>query len=337
VSERGPGRPQPGPPTLDDVIAAAGRLAGQVVRTPIVRSPALDRLAGAELWLKAESLQHIGAFKARGALNAVAQLDDDTRRRGIITYSSGNHAQAVALAARRFGITADIFMPVDAPRIKLDSVQELGARVELVGTTSIERHQAALARQAETGAAIIEPFDHPHTIAGQGTATLELLEEVDAAGLELDALFVPVGGGGLLAGACLAAEGRAMAIHGVEPFGCDSMGQSLARGEIVPVNPGPTIADGLKPTRVGEHTFAIARRRVTACHTVDDGELATAVAALALRAKLVVEPSGAAGVALALRGGAALPGSPKRIGIILSGGNISPDRLVQILSDRVSV
>jgi len=142
--------------------------------------------------------------------------------------------------------------------------------------------------------------------------------------------LVPVGGGGLLAGACLAAEGRAVALHAVEPVGCDSMGQSLARGEIVPVDPAPTLADGLKPTRVGELTFAIARRRVTGHHTVDDGELAAAVAALALRAKLVVEPSGAAGVALTLRGGA-LPGSPRRIGIILSGGNISPERLAEIL------
>ncbi len=318
-------------PTREDVLAAADRLAGQIVRTPVIRSAALDRLAGAELWLKAESLQHVGAFKARGALNAVALLDPEARRRGIITYSSGNHAQAVALAARRHGITADIFMPVDAPRIKLAAVEELGARVVLVGTTSPERHEAALARQAETGAAIIEPFDHPHTIAGQGTATLELLEEADAAGIELDAILVPVGGGGLLAGACLAAEGRAVAMHGVEPVGCDSMRRSLAAGKIVPVDPAPTLADGLKPTQVGEHTFAIARRRVTACHTVDDTELAAAVAHLALRAKLVIEPSGAAGVALALRPGA-LPGQPRRIGIILSGGNVAPERLSEILA-----
>jgi len=317
-------------PTREDVLAAADRLAGQIVRTPVIRSAALDRLAGAELWLKAESLQHVGAFKARGALNAVALLDPEARRRGIITYSSGNHAQAVALAARRHGITADIFMPVDAPRIKLAAVEELGARVVLVGTTSPERHEAALARQAETGAAIIEPFDHPHTIAGQGTATLELLEEADAAGIELDAILVPVGGGGLLAGACLAAEGRAVAMHGVEPVGCDSMRRSLAAGKIVPVDPAPTLADGLKPTRVGEHTFAIARRRVTACHTVDDTELAAAVAHLALRAKLVVEPSGAAPLALALRPGA-LPGS-RRIGLILSGGNVEPERLSEILA-----
>jgi threonine dehydratase len=314
--------------TRHDVLAAGRRLAGQVVRTPIIRSAALDALAGAELWLKAENLQHVGAFKARGALNAVGLLDEEVRRRGVITYSSGNHAQAVALAAKRHGITADIFMPTDAPRIKLDAVVELGARVVQVGTTSLERRQAALDRQAETGASIIEPFDHPHTIAGQGTASLELLEDAERAGTPLDALVIPVGGGGLLAGACLAAERIPLTIHGVEPIGCDSMGQSLARGQVTPVEPGPSIADGLKPTRVGELPFEIARQRGAVLHTVSDDELAAAVALLALRAKLVVEPSGAAGLALALRG---LPGRPTRVGILLSGGNIAPELLSHIL------
>ncbi|HUS68316.1 MAG TPA: threonine/serine dehydratase [Kofleriaceae bacterium] len=315
-------------PTRADVLAAAERLRGQVVRTPVVRCAALDRAAGVELWLKAESLQTIGAFKARGALNALAQLPAEVRARGVITYSSGNHAQAVAMAALRHGVTAEIFMPVDAPRIKADAVRAMGARIIPVGTTSLERHEAALARQRETGAAIIEPFDHPHTIAGQGTATLELLEDAVAAGVILDALVVPVGGGGLIAGACLAAEGSGLAIHGVEPAGCDSMGQSLARGEVTAIGPGPTIADGLKPTRVGQMPFAIARTRLAGCHTVDDAELGAAVAALAIQAKLVVEPSGAAGVALALRG---LPGSPRRVGVILSGGNIAPERLAELV------
>jgi threonine dehydratase len=299
-----------------------------------VRSAGLDELAGAELWLKAENLQLAGAFKARGALHSVGQLAPELRARGIITYSSGNHAQAVALAALRFGIAAEIFMPTDAPAIKVEAVRRMGARIVLAGTTSPERHQAALARQGETGAAMIEPFDHPHTIAGQGTATLELLEDAAAAGVALDAIVVPVGGGGLIAGACLAAQSSGAAIHGVEPVGCDSMGQSLQRGEIVPVNPAATLADGLKPTQVGDLTFAIAREHLAGCHTVDDRELATAVAELALRAKLVVEPSGAAGVALALR--RALPGPPRRIGILLSGGNIAPDRLAQLIVDHSS-
>jgi threonine dehydratase len=309
-----------------EVVAAAARLAGQVVRTPVVRSAALDQLAGAELWLKAENLQTVGAFKARGALNSLAQLEPRERERGVITYSSGNHAQAVAMAARRYQVSAEIFMPVDAPRIKVAAVESMGAHVVLVGTTSPERHQAALARQAETGASIIEPFDHPHTIAGQGTATLELVEDAAAAGVTLDALVVPIGGGGLIAGACLAAPG--LAVHGVEPVGCDSMGQSIRAGRIVPVDPGPTIADGLKPTRVGELTFAIARQHLAGCETVSDAEIGPAVAHLALGAKLVVEPSGAAGLALVLRG--AVPG--RRIGIILSGGNIAPERLAELVS-----
>ncbi len=317
--------------SLDHVRDAARRLAGKIWTTPVIRCPALDARAGRELFLKAENLQKIGAFKARGAIHAVGRLPAEVRARGVVTYSSGNHAQAVALAASRYRIAADIFMPVDAPRIKLEAVREMGARVVLVGTTSPERHQAALARQAETGAAIIEPFDHPHTIAGQGTATLELLEETDAAGVALDALIVPVGGGGLLAGACLAAQGRTVSIHAVEPVGCDSMGQSLAAGSVVAVDPAPTLADGLKPTRVGQLTLAIAAAAGVTAHTVDDRELAAALAHIALGAKLVVEPSGAAGVALALRTGA-LRGAPRRIGVILSGGNISPERLAELLA-----
>lgn len=314
----------------NDVLDAAERLRGQVVRTPVVHSRALDRLAGAELWLKAESLQAMGAFKARGALNSVAQLTPEARARGLITYSSGNHAQAVALAARRHDLSAEIFMPVDAPAIKVAAVRALGAHVVMVGTTSTERREAALARQAETGAAIIEPFDHPHTIAGQGTATLELLEEATDAGTPLDALLVPVGGGGLIAGACLAAEHTPVKIYAVEPVGCDSMGQSLARGEIVPVEPAPTLADGLKPTRIGHLNFQIARARLSGAFTVDDAELGWTVALLAMVAKLVVEPSGAAALAAALR--ERLPGSPRRIGVILSGGNVAPDRLAEILA-----
>jgi threonine dehydratase len=312
-----------------DVVAAAARLRGQIARTPVLRSAALDQRAGCELWLKAECLQHIGAFKARGALNAVAQLPDALRRRGVITYSSGNHGQAVALAAERFGVAADIYMPTDAPAIKVDAVRALGARVTLVGLTTVERLAAARARQAETGGAIIEPFDHRHTIAGQGTATLELLEEVAAAGVALDALVVPVGGGGLIAGACLAAATTELEIHGVEPVGCDAMGQSLRAGKLVEVPPGPSLADGLRPIQVGALPFAIARARLVGCHTVDDDELGRAVAALALRAKVVVEPSGAAGVALAMRG---LPGAPARVGVILSGGNLAPARLIDILT-----
>jgi threonine dehydratase len=310
------------------VEGAATRLAGHVVRTPVLRSPALDEIAGAELWLKAENLQHIGAFKARGAMNAALQLDPEVRARGLVTYSSGNHAQAVALAARRLGVPALITMPLDAPAIKLEAVRALGARVILAGTTSLERRARAIELAEADGAAIIEPFDHPHTIAGQGTATLELQAQVRELGGEpLEALVVPCGGGGLLAGACLAAD-AAIAIHGVEPVGCDSLGRSLAAGAVVEVAPGPTLADGLKPSRIGELNFEVIKDRIAGALTVTDDELGRALVALLLAAKILVEPSGAAALAAALRG---LPGSPRRIGVILSGGNVAPERVADLL------
>lgn len=310
-------------PTRASVVAAAARLAGRVVRTPAVRSAALDRLAGAELVLKAENLQHIGAFKARGATHAVLRLAPAARAAGLITYSSGNHAQAVARAAQLVGAEADIFMPVDAPAIKRAAVEAMGARVHLVGTTSTERRDAALAHRDAHGGAIIEPFDHPDIVAGQGTATLELLADAGP----LDALLVPVGGGGLIAGACLACQGTATKIYSVEPVGCDAMARSLAAGARVPVEPGPTLADGLKPTMVGELTFAIARAHLAGSFTVTDDELARALVTLLVTTKLLVEPSGAAALAVALRGN--LRG---RIGVILSGGNVAPATVADLLS-----
>ncbi len=317
----------------DSVVAAAARLRGLVRRTPALHIEDLDEIAGTELWLKAENLQHIGAFKARGAMHATLRLGEEERARGLITYSSGNHAQAVALAARRFGVPAAIAMPVDAPQIKVDVVRRLGADIEFAGTTSPERREAALRLRDKTGATIIEPFDHPDIIAGQGTATLELIEQVAAAtdGGTLDALIVPVGGGGLIAGACLATMGTEVAIYSAEPVGCDALAQSLASAERVDVDPGPTLADGLKPTRVGALNFAIARERVAASFTVTDDEIARALVVLLLRGKVVVEPSGAAALAVALRGD--LPGSPRRVGVILSGGNIAPELLAELLSN----
>jgi threonine dehydratase len=319
-------------PNRRDVEEAAARLRGLIVRTPSIRCENLDEIAGAELWLKAENLQRIGAFKARGAFNNLAQLPPHDRARGVITFSSGNHAQAVALAARHYGVAAHIAMPVDAPAVKVDAVIALGARIVQVGTTSVERRDAALAMREETGGTIIEPFDHPWTIAGQGTATLELLDDVAAAtgGETLDALLVPVGGGGLIAGACAAAEGTRVAIHAVEPVGCDSMRRSLEAGRVVSVDPAPTLADGLKPTRVGELCLAVARERVAACHLIDDAAIRRAVIELAMRAKLVAEPSGAAALAIALA--RALPSGARRIGVIVSGGNVARDTIARLLS-----
>lgn len=314
--------------SVEDVRAAAERLAGKVVRTPVLRSPALDALAGAELWLKAECLQRIGAFKARGALHAVGRMSPETRGRGVITFSSGNHAQAVALAAREFGVPATIAMPVDAPAVKVAGVRALGAEIVFAGTTSDERRAAALAVQERTGGAIVDPFDDPDIIAGQGTATLELVEEARARGSKLDAIVVPVGGGGLLAGACLVAEAADIAVYSAEPGTCNALAQSLRAGERVPVPPGPTLADGLKPVRVGAQNFEIARRVVRGSFEVDDEALGRALVALLLHAKVLVEPSGAAGLAAALSG--ALRG--RRVGVVLSGGNVEPALVAALIA-----
>lgn len=315
--------------SIAQVREAARRLAGQVVATPALRCPALDARAGAELWLKAESLQRIGAFKARGALHAAGRLDPGVRARGLVTYSSGNHAQAVALAAKIHGVKATIAMPVDAPAVKVAGVRALGAEIVLAGTTSDERRAAALEVAAATGGAIVEPFDDPDVIAGQGTATLELCEQVAAAtgGGKLDALLVPVGGGGLIAGACLVGEALGVPVYAVEPTTCDAMGRSLRAGERVAVPPGPTLADGLRPVRVGALNFAIARRAVAGSYTVDDDAIGRALVGLLLHGKLLVEPSGAAALAAALAGG--LRG---RVGVLLSGGNVAPATVSALLA-----
>ena len=316
-------------PTRNQVLSAQQRLRGNVYETPVLRNYDLDEQCGAQLWLKAENMQRVGAFKARGAYNAISQLAAEDLAQGITTYSSGNHAQAVAWAARGFRLKATIFMPTDAPAIKVDAVKALGATVVSAGTTSLERQAAARAFAKETGAAIIEPFDHPNIIVGQATASLELQQEVAirANGAILDQLFVPVGGGGLIAGACIAFAGSATEIIAVEPEGCSSMKASLAAGEVTSVEPGPTLADGLKPTRVGQMNFAICKDRLTRAITVNDKEIGEALVKLLLSTKTLVEPSGAAALAGALR--EATKG--KRVGVLLSGGNVAPDVLAKLL------
>lgn len=261
----------------------------------------------------------------------MGRLDPDERRRGIITYSSGNHAQAVALAALRYGVGATIAMPEDAPKVKVEAVQAMGAEVVFAGLTSDDRKKVAHDIQARTGGVIIPPFDHPHIIAGAGTATLELVDQVAEAtgGGRLDAVLVPVGGGGLIAGACLVAAELGIPVYAVEPASCDAMAQSIEAGERVAVQPGPTLADGLKPVMVGELNFAIAKDNLAGCFRVDDAAMGRTLASLAIYAKVVVEPSGAAAASVALDRG--LPGAPKRIGALLSGGNLGIDRLATIL------
>ena len=315
-----------------DVLEAARRLAGQIVRTPTIRANLLEGEAGCELYLKAENLQHIGAFKARGALHAVGRLSEEARARGVITYSSGNHAQAVAMAARRFNIAATIAMPEDAPAVKVAGVRREGATIVIAGTTSDDRKQRAHEIAAETGATIIQPFDDDHVIAGQGTATLELLEDTRALGIKLDALLVPTGGGGVLAGACLAAADEDFPIYTVEPHGCDAMTRSLRRGERVAVQPGPTLGDGLKPVMVGERNFAIAKGRADSGVLVDDDDMGHALVGLLLRHKILVEPSGAAGLAVALK--RRLPGTPRRVGVMLTGGNVDVSLVSSLIAQH---
>lgn len=318
------------PVQLEDVLAAAARLRGQVRRTPVLRDDSL-RDRGVTLWLKAENLQYIGAFKARGALHAVGRLDAKTRDRGLVTYSSGNHAQAVALAAHRFGVKATIAMPTDAPAVKVASVRELGAEIEFAGTTSSERKARAETIAEASGATIIEPFDHPHIVAGAGTATLELLEDVrgrtDGAGL--DAIVVPVGGGGLLAGACVVCAPAGVDVYTAEPPGCDAMAQSLAAGTRVPVEPASTLGDGLKPVRVGALNFEIAKQVVRGSYHVNDFDMGKTLVHVLARHKVLVEPSGAAALAVALR--ETLPGNPRNVGVLLSGGNVDPGLVASLL------
>ncbi|WP_238455148.1 threonine/serine dehydratase [Micromonospora sp. ATA51] len=265
--------PTPAGPTRADVEDAARWLSGRVVRTPVLRSPAIDRLAGARVLMKAENLQAGGSYKMRGALLAVGRLAA-AGHAGVVAQSTGNHAVAVSLAARRHGLTATVVLPVDAAATKVARARAAGARVVLAGTTVEER--LAVARQVSdaTGHPLIDAYDHPDVIAGQGTASLELIAEAERAGTPLDALVVPVGGGGGVAGACLAASGSEIDVYGVEPVGCDSLARSLAAGRRVPVAPGPTIADGLRPSCVGELPFAVLRDGVRGVVRVDDEEIA---------------------------------------------------------------
>lgn len=309
-------------PGYDDILAAAARIAPFVHRTPVLTCSALDELSGARLFLKCENLQKVGAFKARGATNAVLMLDDAEAARGVATHSSGNHAQALALAARRRGIPAWIVMPTTAPAVKRAAVAGYGAQIVPCQPTLAAREQALREVVERTGAVFVPPYDDERIIAGQGTAALELA--ADAPGL--DWVLCPVGGGGLLAGTAVALAGCAPAtrVVGCEPSGADDTARSLAAGRRLPaVNP-RSVCDGLL-TSVGELNFPLIARHVTAVWTVPDEAVVAAMRLLLERAKLVVEPSGAIGLAAALARRGELSGA--RVGIILSGGNVDLDRL----------
>ena len=315
-------------PTFDDVIAAAGRLAGHAHRTPVLRSRTADTLLGAEVFFKCENLQRAGAFKFRGAFNALSKFDAAQRRAGVVAFSSGNHAQAVALAGRVLGIPATILMPNDAPQAKVAATQGYGAEVIRFDRYREDREALARDLSQRRGLTLIPPYDHADVIAGQGTATLELIEEVGA----LDDLFVCLGGGGLLSGAALAARALAPAcrLHGVEPEAGNDAQQSLARGEIVHIATPQTIADGAQTQHLGELTFAIIRREVNDIVTATDAQLVQAMRFFAERMKLVVEPTGCLAFAGACHAG--LPLAGRRVGVIVSGGNVDLRRYAELIA-----
>ncbi|MFP8962257.1 pyridoxal-phosphate dependent enzyme [Streptomyces nanhaiensis] len=315
------------PVTLEDVRDAAAQIEGVAHRTPVLRSRTLDSLVGAEVLLKCENLQRVGAFKFRGAYNAASRLSPEQLARGIAAYSSGNHAQAVALAARELGTTAVILMPEDTPRSKLEATAGYGAEIVTYDRYTGDRVALGGALAAERGLTLIPPYEHPHIIAGQGTAALELIEEAG----ELDALVAPVGGGGLIAGSATAAKGLLPGIRviGVEPEAGDDTRRSLEAGGRVSIPVPRTIADGLAAETPGELTFSVNRRLVDEIVLVDDGRIREAMRLAFERLKTVVEPSGAAALAAVLAG---LPGPlPSRIGVIVSGGNIGARRFAELL------
>ncbi|OLZ49846.1 pyridoxal-phosphate dependent enzyme [Amycolatopsis keratiniphila] len=315
------------PVTIDDIRDAAARLAGVAHRTPVVRSRTLDELVGAEVFIKCENLQRVGAFKFRGAYNAASRLSPEQLAKGIAAYSSGNHAQAVALAARELGSSAVILIPEDTPQSKKDATAGYGAEIVTYDRYTGDRVAIGEALAADRGLALIPPYEHPHVIAGQGTAALELLEDTES----LDTLVVPVGGGGLIAGSSTAAKAVRPGIRvvGVEPAAGDDTKRSLEAGERVSIPVPRTIADGQAAEIPGELTFSINRRLVDDIALVTDKQVRDAMRFAFERLKLVIEPSGATGLAALLSG--QIPASG-RVGVIISGGNVSPERFAELIA-----
>ena len=314
--------------TIDDVRAAAQRLSGHIYRTPVISSVAADEASDYRVFFKCENLQIAGSFKIRGALNKLLSLAPAERARGVVAYSSGNHAQGVALAARIVGTSAIICMPTDAPKLKVEATRGYGAEVVFYDRQKDDR--AAVARRivGDTGRVLVPPYDDPAIMAGQGTAALELLEEIPS----LDALVTPVGGGGLMAGCSTVARTLvpSIAVFGVEADTANDTYLSLQQGERVTIPPPPTIADGIRLQTPGELTFPILRENLAGIVLVSDDEIVAAVRLLALRARIVVEPTGAVGAAAVVTGKLSLR-KGARVGVVLSGGNIDPDLLIQIL------
>lgn len=315
-------------PTYDDVRAAADRLRGHAHKTPVMTSRTINRETGAELFFKCENLQRMGAFKFRGAFNALSKFDERQRRAGVVTYSSGNHAQAIALSASLLGIPATIVMPNDAPAAKMAATRGYGGNVVIYDRYTEDREQIGRTLAEKHGLTLIPPYDHPDVIAGQGTAAKELFEEVG----ELDALFVSLGGGGLLSGSSLSARALSprCTLYGVEPEAGNDGQRSFRSGSIVHIETPKTIADGAQTQHLGAYTFEIIRREVDDILTVSDAQLVDGMRFFAERMKLVVEPTGCLGLAAARAMKDAIKG--KRVGVIISGGNVDIDRFCALLA-----
>lgn len=315
-------------PTFDDVLTAAERIHGRAHRTPVMTSRTANHMFAAELFFKCENLQRVGAFKFRGAFNALSKFDAPQRRAGVVTFSSGNHAQAIALAARLLGIPATIVMPHDAPAAKRAATQGYGGNVVLYDRYQEDREEICRTLAQMHGLTLIPPYDHPDVIAGQGTAAKELFDEVGT----LDAFFVCLGGGGLLAGSALAA--RALSpnckLYGVEPHAGNDGQQSFRSGAIVHIKTPDTIADGAQTQSLGDFTFPIIQRHVEDILTVTDPQLIEGMRFFAQRMKLVVEPTGCLGFAGAHQMRAEL--RDKRIGVLISGGNVDIERYGALLA-----
>ncbi|MFI6053663.1 threo-3-hydroxy-L-aspartate ammonia-lyase [Streptomyces violascens] len=314
-------------PTYDDVARAHERITPHAHRTPVLTSRLTDAELGLSLYFKCENLQRMGAFKFRGAFNALSRFDAEQRRAGVVAFSSGNHAQAVALAASLLGIPATIVMPHDAPAAKLAATKGYGASVVSYDRYTEDREEIGAALAEERGLTLVPPYDHPHVMAGQGTAAKELFEETGP----LDALFVPLGGGGLLSGSLLSAGALSPSceVYGVEPEAGDDGRRSLRAGRIVHIDTPATIADGAQTQHLGAHTFPVIRDRVTDIVTASDAQLVDCMRLLAARMKIVAEPTGCLGVAAAValaeryRGG--------RVGVIVSGGNVDVSRFAALV------
>jgi threonine dehydratase len=315
--------------SVDDVRAAARRLAGRVHRTSTVTCRSFDEASGHAVVFKCENLQRAGAFKIRGALNKLLTLGESERARGVVAFSSGNHAQGVALAARMTGTAATILMPTDAPALKLAATRGYGAEVAFYDRLTEDREVRARELAARTGRVLVPPYDDPAVMAGQGTAALELLDDVP----DLDALLAPVGGGGLMAGCSTVAKALRpdMALFGVEAESANDTFLSFARGARVSIPPPPTIADGIRNASPGALTFPVLRRHLAGILLVSESEIVAAVGFLLFRAKLLVEPTGAVAAAAVLSGKLPLPRG-SRVGVVLSGGNVDPELLARVVT-----